>query len=396
MNINQKMAQIADQCVKCGLCIPHCPTYSLFQTEAESPRGRIAMLGALAKDELTPTAKFNTHIDHCLTCRACEAVCPAGVEYGRLLDSGKALRRDKARESKNTRPQKLLSLFVSSRRFRKTLHWFLWLAYATRINKLGHLFAFGAFKKVFSICARTKKIKRPKSFKHFYYTDKPPKGLVGLHLGCATEIFDNDVHAKLIEQLNTLGFDVHIPKTQGCCGALFLHDGYAEEAKRQMQANIDAFSEQTYVAILSSASACALTLKEYKTVVNEDIADKFSRYVQSSSHFLNAQTTHCATVGEEKQQQGCLSHVPCTEKMLYKLDGQKPPKECAQRNKCCGAAGTYFLQHSHEADELGKALLETLPENSTISSENIGCRLHLNCHPLAKEKNIQFVHPLNG
>src|SRR4249919_647896 len=81
---------LADRCVQCGLCQPHCPTYRLDATEAESPRGRIAYMKAVAAGSLAPTPLGDLHLDHCLACRRCEGVCPAGVEYGRLLVAGRS------------------------------------------------------------------------------------------------------------------------------------------------------------------------------------------------------------------------------------------------------------------------------------------------------------------
>src|SRR6185503_16542613 len=81
---------LADRCVACGLCLPHCPTYRLDATETESPRGRIAYMKALAGQNLAPTPRGDLHLDHCLGCRRCEGVCPAGVEYGALLLAGRA------------------------------------------------------------------------------------------------------------------------------------------------------------------------------------------------------------------------------------------------------------------------------------------------------------------
>src|SRR5690242_4556195 len=80
---------VADQCVKCGMCLPHCPTYRVTLDEAESPRGRLALMQGMASGLLVPDAKVEAHLDGCLTCRACEVVCPALVPYGRLIDSAR-------------------------------------------------------------------------------------------------------------------------------------------------------------------------------------------------------------------------------------------------------------------------------------------------------------------
>ena len=86
-----RIAELADQCVQCGLCLPVCPTYALDQNEAESPRGRIAIASALARGLAEPTAELREHLDHCLGCLDCETVCPSKVQYGELLIETRAM-----------------------------------------------------------------------------------------------------------------------------------------------------------------------------------------------------------------------------------------------------------------------------------------------------------------
>src|SRR6478736_5211320 len=90
------LAALADRCVQCGLCLPHCPTYRLDASETESPRGRIAYMKALATGRIAPDAAGDRHLDHCLGCRRCEAACPAGVEYEALLTGSRAAQRQRS------------------------------------------------------------------------------------------------------------------------------------------------------------------------------------------------------------------------------------------------------------------------------------------------------------
>ena len=91
MTIQQTISQLSNQCVLCGLCLPHCPTYQIFHTENESPRGRISLLKALAEGHLEVTEALIAPIDHCLSCRACEKMCPSQVKYSRINHLGRQL-----------------------------------------------------------------------------------------------------------------------------------------------------------------------------------------------------------------------------------------------------------------------------------------------------------------
>ena len=97
------LVALADRCVQCGLCLPYCPTYRLDRTEAESPRGRIAYIKAVAEGRLEPGPVGDAHLDHCLGCRRCEPVCPAGVSYGELLVGARAAQAQRRPPTKRLR-----------------------------------------------------------------------------------------------------------------------------------------------------------------------------------------------------------------------------------------------------------------------------------------------------
>lgn len=91
MDTSDYILSLADRCVKCGLCLPQCPTYVLTENENESPRGRIALIQGWLTGQLSPSATLTQHLDQCLLCRRCERVCPSVVPYGEIMDRSKSL-----------------------------------------------------------------------------------------------------------------------------------------------------------------------------------------------------------------------------------------------------------------------------------------------------------------
>ena len=134
MKFDPDIKQAAQRCVMCGLCLPHCPTYKKTQDEAESPRGRISLILALANQQLEPDAQLRSHLDNCLLCRTCESVCPSGVQFGEIMDGArKALQNDRP-SVKQAIDISQLALDKKQQRRQAQL---LWAADKTGLRRLG-------------------------------------------------------------------------------------------------------------------------------------------------------------------------------------------------------------------------------------------------------------------
>jgi len=369
----------AERCVACGLCLPHCPTYRKTGSEADSPRGRIQLMRAVAQNILPNNDRFKQHIDLCLSCRSCESACPNSVNYGALVDTTRALYV----------PKKSLSLqlakpFIRSRALTRLITWPLWL-----LQKL-HLV--GWLQSIFPASKLLPKLQQPVSWKPFYPTKKPRKGAVSLFLGCASSAFDSQTLQASIHILNQLGFDVHTPVGQTCCGSIARQAGDNDEAAKLIERNADSFDPT--LTIITSASGCGTGLKDYLT----------HHQVQDISEFLLA--CDWSDVVIKPLQQRVFVQDPCTlrnvfksQQTVYQLLKKIPAADIQPlpgNSQCCGGAGAYAIHQPTMASVLLSDKLASIVSNEVamLASSNIGCSLHIAQGLRANNLHVSVMHPI--
>jgi glycolate oxidase iron-sulfur subunit len=212
--------QLLDQCVHCGLCLPACPTYTLFQTEMDSPRGRIQLMGAAAAGRIDTSGAFTEHIDLCLGCRACETACPSGVQYGLLLETARAAmlaERPVGRWEKLVRWLSLRQLIPHRNRLR-LLARLLQLYQATGLP--------GLVRTLNLLPAGLQTMEAllpPLATRYPDYRRPAPalgtkRGEVAFLYGCVQDAFLSGANAATVRVLQRNGYEVHFPPAQTCCG----------------------------------------------------------------------------------------------------------------------------------------------------------------------------------
>lgn len=393
--LQKLIIQEASQCIRCGLCLNHCPTYMLTQNECESPRGRIALMQNLAQQELELTPKTKQYLDHCLTCRACENVCPAKVNYGSLIDHGRQYIHSLTPKANLPRfmnflitsPKALTFLVKLLRIYQKS-----GLQFILRKLQLLTLFRLKRIDSYLPI------IKKQTQFKTFYQATTKEQGRVALFLGCIVKNFDVNTLRDSIKVLTACGYSVIIPAQQNCCGALHLHAGQQQIAHRFIQNNIKLFKQQAVDAVITTATGCQVVLQEHAA----NLSVKF----KDINQFL-LEIDWPKNLNFNPLPQKVLIHTPCTQRHVLHLAqtttqllNKIPEIEIIPLDypHCCGAAGAYMLEHATMADALVDKLYALIKniDMAYFVTTNIGCQLHIKRKfTTEKRAKISIIHPIS-
>jgi glycolate oxidase iron-sulfur subunit len=379
-----RIAELADQCVQCGLCLPVCPTYALDRSEAESPRGRIAIASALARGSADPTAALREHLDHCLGCLNCETVCPADVQYGELLIETRAL------------------LGTSPRRPRLLLAWLKRPMLLRALRMLARGIALPRWKH-----ALARRLPERSSWRAVLL-NLPPEApaprvsaqsqtaterpRLALFPGCVASVEDALAQQAAVTLLQAAGFHVSVLPAF-CCGAMDLHGGASDAAERAAARVRRAWSANGATRLLTVTPGCLGTLR--RALPGVTVVDPVELLAE-----------HAGRLHFRPLAQRVALHLPCTQvnvartegallQLLHRVPGldvmslPRPPY-------CCGAAGSHLLEFSERA-----ALLrdDTLRQVATLApqrllSSNIGCRLHLDAGNARQDLRWPSQHPL--
>lgn len=386
----------ADRCVMCGLCLPHCPTYRLHQNEAESPRGRVALMAAEARGLLRPGGA-DAHLDSCLGCRACERACPSKVPYGQLLDAHRAVRAAARPHWRGMLARIGRDGLLARPRNARLAAALLRLAQRSGLLRLAPLLGMRRAAELLPALQRSPK-----------HADRYPaightRGAVALFRGCVGDLVGSGGNRAAIALLTRFGYQVEIPPGQTCCGALHLHAGDRAGAERLARVNRDRFDRLPVDAVLGTASACILTLSEYPALLDDQALT--SRPLLEVSQFLAEQPWPPALQLRPLHATVAV-HQPCSQvhglasqHSTLKLLGRIPGialRPLPTRAQCCGAAGDYMLRQPHTADRLADEILATLADQPIrlLVSANIGCAIHLQAAARRRAIDLEVVHPL--
>ncbi len=405
-NITPTINLKADQCVKCGLCLPHCPTYRLFQDENESPRGRINLIQALARQQISASNTLNQHLDHCLGCRNCERVCPSGVDYGYLLDHSRQLLRQQLPVTglKKYLSQTALKLTHNKKaqRHLQTLLRYYQKFGLQRILRSSRILKYLRLRRFDNLLPP---IPAYQGFKPDYPADTPAKGRLGLFVGCTGNLFDQPTLQKTIRLLQRLGYDVVVPEQQTCCGALHQHQGQLAPARSLAMKNIQTFADLDKVIYI--ASGCGAQLHDYASLSWPDNntteqAKIFAQKTREITAFLSDEDL--TSLQFRPLAKKITVHTPCsmrnnlrqtdTSMVLLKHIPELQISSIPAETGCCGAAGSYMLSQPRLAGKIRQATLDVINKQNVdmVSTTNIGCGLHIGA---GLSNKTQYTHPVS-
>lgn len=390
-----------DRCVKCGLCLPHCPTFALTRNEADSPRGRISLMQAIEQPDVQYTAGLFRHLDQCLQCGACEAMCPSSVPFGRLMDTARmAIEPHRQRSPANRLVRRMALQLIASPAWTKTL--------AITLKAHRKLGLQWLIDKAPGLPAAIKRLNR---LLPAVQTCNPAarspvterQGMVNLFRGCAGSLFDQQTLNASQRLLESLGYRVNIPEQQGCCGALHQHNGDPATAARLADRNRIAFSADNN-PILVTASGCTAHLTEYKNLYENEPANSFAERVNDILHFLCRQNR--PRVQFQSLEETVAVYIPCTHRnalrqqqdildILSWIPGIEP-LVINPNGGCCGAAGSYMLSQPELSEQLREPLIDTLVQSGArlLLTSNIGCAIQLQAGLKERRVTIDVLHPV--
>lgn len=362
----------ADECVMCGLCLPHCPTFRLSGLETRSPRGRIALAKTLSADapvDIAVAEAFAT----CLQCRACESVCPAQVHYGEIIEGARALLRDGrgptlAERAAGYPTAAAASLSLLGRLARAT---------PALTHRLGRRARW---------LLRAGKPLAP---------DAGQGATTALFTGCLARSFESDAQRALVEVARAIGESLAVLADPGCCGAIARHLGDPVGAAGMAARNREVWAHNRIREVVALDSGCIELLRRDAGEVQ--VVEACRWLLARRAAWAPRLRALPARIGlyAPCMHRHALRDAAGARELLAALPGVEVVAIDAGHG-CCGAAGPHLLDHPEQADALAQPIVEKIAalELDALATTNVGCSLHLGERLLLSGVNLSFQHPV--
>lgn len=391
-------------CVHCGLCLSTCPTYRVTGRETSSPRGRIYMLRGVAEGKLPLADVVADEAYLCLACRACETACPSGVQFGSLIELARAeVEATGARKGTAVRIERMALRGLLPHRRR--LHWAVSLLAAVQRTGLDRWVAGllpRSLRNAHALLPRVPALNDRRLPPEFVPAVGERRGRVAFLVGCVMPEFFGSVNAATVRVLARNGFDVVIPRDQGCCGALHAHSGDIESARDLARKNVAAFAAADVDVLVVNSAGCGAAMRDAGEWLPGE-GEAFAAGVRDVAEFLDAEGLRAPTGRIDARvcyDDPChLAHgqrvVAAPRRLLEQIPGVTMAAH-ADPTACCGAAGIYNLTHPEMSRAVLARKLDSLAaaDPDIVATGNPGCLMQLQAGMAERGLRARVVHPV--
>jgi glycolate oxidase iron-sulfur subunit len=411
---------VLQQCMHCGMCLPTCPTYDATLRERHSPRGRIALMRAVAEDELPVSREFADEMSYCLGCLACQTACPAGVDYAELFETARSdIERSGVNEGSSRsfwRWLTLEQLFMHPRLLRfagKFMRFYQASGMEAFVRRRGLLRLLPANLR--RLEPQSPRIGPAFSDQLIAERDTPRgevKYRVALLTGCVQDLAFASINRDTADVLLANGCEVHTPPVQPCCGSLHGHNGEREMARELARRMIDLLPPDRYDAILTNAGGCGSHLRHYGRLLADDSAYAaraalWDTKLKDIHEWLGAIDFRPPTAAPFAKAITVTYHDSChlahgqgvvvAPRVLLKRLPGIDLVELHESTWCCGSAGVYNItQPEQSAVLLERKVGHILATGaSVLATANPGCHLQVARGLEAAGARVQVLHPIS-
>ncbi len=410
---------VLQQCMHCGMCLPTCPTYDTTRRERNSPRGRIALMRAVADGELEISRGFADEMSYCLGCLACQTACPAGVDYAQLFETARADIESSGINGSGARTfwrfLTLRLLFMHPRVLRmagRLLRWYQRSGLESLVRRLG-------LTRLLPADLQRLEPQTPRMAEKFSYEliarhEQPADGSkyrVALLTGCVQDLAFSEINRDTADVLLANGCAVHTPPVQPCCGSLHGHNGEPEMAATLARRMIDLLPPEDYDAVITNAGGCGSHLRHYATLLADD-----PLYAEKARVW----DAKVRDIHEWLIEIGCRPPLasPCPEPVTvtyhescHLVHGQKvtnQPRqilrlirgvklvELKESSWCCGSAGVYSITQPEQSALLLARKIGHIQDTGAgiLATSNPGCHLQISAGLRAAGSDIELLQPV--